>query len=244
MQNPQWMDLTINDLNVNQTIYSDNLRHILAKQNELAEDHYKIDEKVFHHSDGHPNTSTYPFFRIFANGKTGHVYAVGEEAVEYLQANAHKISRMISMFLGQPVPEHRYSGVYQLHMIPYLLDYYIPTMVINNSAKVFSKIKDDLKKNILTTKIIQMVEDKIRKDILDHTVIMNTPVAEDFTLGDLKIEKIMGMPVKKGQCNRTVVLAKNVQFRAGLKIEGIIHVGHLKSRGYGLVRRDFKRDKK
>lgn len=110
---PQWMDLTINNLNVKQDMFPDHLRAILAKQNDSADPNRSISKEVFHYQEnGSPNTSQFPPFRISANGRTGHIYAVGEDAAEYLQANGHKIKRMISSFNGQPAPEHRHGDLY------------------------------------------------------------------------------------------------------------------------------------
>lgn len=238
MQQPQWMDLTINNLNVKQDMFPDHLRAILAKQNDSADHHRSIIPEIFHYQEnGFPNISQFPHFRISANGRTGHIYAVGEDAVEYLQANGHKIMRMISTFNGQPAPEHRYTGTYTIHHVPYLRTYFIPRMVINNSRSKYLEIQDDLKKNVMTPAIAQMIEDKIRKGILDHAAMMGCPIEEDFTLGDIAVERFTCIPAKDRKSTRCVTVAVGMTFRAGLKLEGIIHVGHMKAKGYGLIRR-------
>ncbi|MDD2462482.1 MAG: hypothetical protein PHI97_00630 [Desulfobulbus sp.] len=235
---PQWMDLTINNLNVKQNMFPDNLRAILAKQNDSADPNRSISREIFHYQEnGFPNTSQFPPFRISANGRTGHIYAVGVDAVEYLQENGHKIMRMISSFNGQPAPEHRYTGTYSIHHIPYLRPYFIPRMVINNSRSKYLKIQNDLKNNVMTPAIAQMIEDKIRQGILDHATLMGCPIDEDFTLGDIAVERFTCIPAKGGKSTRFVTVAVGLTFRAGLRLEGVIHVGHMKAKGYGFIRR-------
>ncbi len=231
----QWMQLSINKINDKEMVYGTKFRKILAKQNDIAQAGEKLDPILFNYTEaGFPRTEQIPEFRISSTGKTGKIFAVGSDAVQYLESNGHKISRFIANYLGRPVTEHRQRGEYFFYETNQLREYKIASMVFMNSAKMYKTHKKDLIQQKLTFALAQVIEQKIRDGILLHAQYLNLPVEPDFTLGDINIKKYI--PIKiNSRANRYKIAALDVTFRAGLNIGGIVHVGHLKNKGYGLI---------
>lgn len=71
---------------------------------------------------------------------------------------------------------------------------------------------------------------------------MGCPIDDDFTLGDIAVERFTCVPAKSGKSTRVVTVAVGLTFRAGLKLEGVIHVGHMKAKGYAYPPWIFRED--
>lgn len=237
MDGPQWMDLvmTIPD---DQQLTSQQIRKILAKQNAMADKNRQVDSAIFHYDNaGETLNSPFPQFRISGGGGIARIYAVGEDAVDYLAGNGHKLCRFMSQHCKKPVVEHRYTGMYTLHDSKYLQKYRIKSMVFWKNSNGYERLKEAIMKGEQPPEITEKIESLIREGLHLHAEAIGCSITPDFALGDIELDSYMPIAINKTG-TRFVMSAQNVTFRCALNIkQGPIHVGYSKAKGYGLIQR-------
>ncbi len=202
---------------------------------------WRVDPVVFHHDDqGETLNSSFPGFRVGQQGRNGVIYAVGAEECAYLAGNGHLISEIVQrQYNLQQIRDYRQGGGYSVASKHpgRLWKYILPTMVFQKKKADYEQYGQECKqygkaKTELNKTVHKRIKGIIRRDILLHCDYMGVPVDEDFTLGDVAVERFVPVRVHGG---RYFLAAVGVTFKTSLALVGVYHLGYLKARGKGRV---------
>lgn len=206
------------------------VRRRLAAQNDNAPEKIRIPADIFNYNDsGHPLSRRSQI--RFGGGKQFQIFACGDEAVDTLAAEGHKIIKLLSLSYHADLCEQRETGRYDISLAKRLLTYRIPMMIIQQAPKEHKALvgMDEIEKETF-------IEEKIRKGInlamaaIGSELDLSHP---EVLLGDV----VVGGDIHPIEAKPQVffLAARDVSFRTNLDIKGPVHVGHLISRGYGQV---------
>lgn len=206
------------------------VRRRLAAQNDNAPGGARVSSEIFNYND-----QGYPLDRRsqirFGGGKRFQVTACGDDAVNLLAEEGHKIVRLLSLSYCADLCEQRETGRYEVSFASKLLTYRVPMMVIQQNPKEYGVLMgvDHAGKEAF-------VEAKIRKGLDLALKVAGSGIDlghPEVVLGDVAISGDIHPIEAKPQV--FFLAAREVCFRSNLNIKGPIHVGHLISRGYGQV---------
>ena len=198
---------------------------------------WRVDPVVFHHdAQGETLNSSFPGFRVGQQGRNGVIYAVGADECAYLAGNGHLISEIVrKQYDLQQIRDYRQGGGYSVASKHpgRLWKYVLPSLVFLKKADDFKAFgKECLETKRLNEKAKQKIKGIIRRDILLHCDFMGVMVDEDFTLGDIAVERFVPVHVHSG---RYFLAAVGVTFKSSLALVGAYHLGYLKARNKGRV---------
>ena len=209
------------------------VRAKIAAQMEMSPE-YGFDRRIFHYTpDKHPAAGVSPF--RFGGGKSFRIYASGEDAVQLLSAEAHKVTRLLELAYGVELCERRRTGIYSAGINPTLQTFRIPSLVLQQSPNQYRKLmtmNPAEREEWIGGLILKGLANQFRT--LGLTFELDDPM---FVFGDVSVGGgYSPIEVKPGIY---FLSARRVTFRANIRLEGPYHVGHLVSRGYGAILRDI-----
>lgn len=239
----RYMDLMVR-LPKDTRAYPNELRKILAAENDKASERYKLSPEIFHYRQGaggeiKAKTQFSPF-RFGAGAGTFHLYAVGADAVDLLEEQGHRVTRLLGQHYGEPLFEKRYHGIFELQPSNRLRRYFVASLAFQESPEQHQAIAEDARAGRVSAQIEAMIEAQIRKGISRQYAMLGRSLSDrDWLMGNIEVDGINGgsrfvpVEVKPGVY---FLSARGVSFRANLNLQkGPWHVGHLASRGMGRV---------
>ena len=212
------------------------VRGRLAAQHEKTPE-YAFDPAIFHYNkDKHPSKGVSPF--RFAGGKNFRIYAVGDDAVRLLNAEAHKITRLLELAYGTDLLEERRVGMFDAGIDRSLKTFYVRSLVLQQDPAHHKKLmamEAGAREAWIDSLIRRGLAKQLRK--LEIPFEIDDPM---LVMGDIKVNGgYSSVEVKPGIF---FMAANKVTFRANLRLEGPFHVGHLISRGHGAILKNRNRD--
>lgn len=232
----KWLDISVSLPNVKRGINPSIVRKRLAATSDTAPTNLKISTEIFNYnSTGTPLSGLSPF--RFGGGSVCHFYAIGDDAVGLLNNEGDKVIKLLEMSYDTKLFEQRKVSPYCVTHTNRLLHYRIPMMVLQQSPIQYRQIMsmDSSGKDAF-------VQEKIKAGLEQHFRFLGLPVEIDSSetvFGDVSITgDIHPVEVKPGVW---FLAAREISFRTNLDLEGIFHVGHLVSRGYGQIFKGMRR---
>ena len=232
----RWFTLAISV--PDERIYADQARKILASN---APENFPQD--LLHYGpDGIPHKGLAKI-RFGARKGTILVHAIGGPASALLRAESINILSCYEKHYGRDLDMQTSGGVYDKAIQSKMTRYRIPTLILQQSPAAYKRIKADLELPG-TPAATEMAAEKIRDGLVRQFEDLGFYLEDyEFAVSGVEIKgndtgKFVPVEIKPGVFG---LCAKNVEFTSNLSLHGPWHVGHLTSRGYGLILRADKR---
>lgn len=225
----KYIDLSV-ALPLEKGVHAPHVRKRLAAMGDACESSLQLSPKLFHYAESGHAITKFPLIR-FGGGKSFHIYGIGDEVIDFINSESTKVIKLLERAYNTELYEQRVVMPFNIKLSPRLLEYKIPNMVLQQSPYQYKKIMamDAVEKNKYT-------ESKIKSGLQHHMDFIDSAIDMDSSqtiLGDVKINgDLIPVEVKPGVW---FLSAKNVTFRTNLDLQGIFHVGHLISRGFGKI---------
>ena len=230
----RWMELT---LSLPQGGFESprKFREILAHANSQSDPLEKIDSRIFHYTaDVKPDVSV-PLIRFGARAGKPQLYAIGDCAMEILNAEAHKIVRMMERHCNTTIDEQRTTRAFRVAVNEWLSPYWTPLIVFQNEPRQHKRFQADIRRRVVTEELTRFITAKITRSIERQCRALGFDLDETgYILGDVEISgDILPIKMKDGVF---ALAAKDLSFRTSLDLSGgPWHVGHLTAKGYGRI---------
>jgi len=160
------------------------------------------------------------------------ITAVGDDAVDLLEAVGHRVTRMFSAEAGQPLREHFSGGMMHLSASKTLRCYLIPYCVVSRHPAKALADGDAITKSDLTPSLKSWLERKISDSLVRQAALVRLPEPDEPLID---VTSVGGF----GGWNRDGaffgIVAHDLVFRADLHLMGPWNVGHLSSLNAGAV---------
>ncbi|AJF08226.1 type IV CRISPR-associated endonuclease Csf5 [Geoalkalibacter subterraneus] len=225
----RWQTLSIKT--PEDTLRPDQARKILAAQTGTD-----LPPQILHYKkDLHPASGLSPF-RFGARRGTVLLHAVGNQACAQLRPSSEMIIAAFESHYGRAIDSQITNGVFNKNR-GHLKKFCIPYLILQQHPNVYKRIKDDLQ-TPECPKATALAEQKIREGIVRQYEDMGMYLEDhEYALYEVKIRgndhgRFVPIAIKPGVFG---LAARNVEFFSDLSFTGPWHVGHLVSRGYGLI---------
>ena len=243
---PEWACLDIGwpsrSMRITPPRHGDDAHRLAALAAEAGKAHPRtlVDPAMFHHhlteSGVCQNTNGLSPIR-YGVSKTGmSITAVGEQAVECLEDNGHKLTRALSAMAGTPLRESWRRGHLGLRVTRGLNAYVLPRVLVTRQQTARVSVGADLSSGAFTPALATWLAQKIRDGIERQAALVGMALPED----ESPIVAVTGIEKTTGW-NRDGIhfgtLVHGIQMSSNLALEGPWAVGHLCLTGNGRVLR-------
>lgn len=226
----RWLTLIISV--PEQRVYAEQARKILA-----AEAPENFPPELFHYRENGVPIKGLAKIRFGARKGEILLHAVGGPASAFLRQEAMNVLAAYEAHYGETLSMQITGGVYQKSVKPKLRPYRISSLILQQDPAQYKRIKDDLDKPDCPA-ATELAAQKIRDGLVRQFEDIGFYLEDyEFSVSRVKIEgfdgsKFVPVEIKPGVFG---LCAKNVTFFSDLELNGPWHVGHLTSRGYGLI---------
>lgn len=246
MPSPEWASLDIawpeRSTRITPPRHGDEAHRLAALAADAGKDHprTRITPELFHHhlDDGGVSKSRGGVspIRYDATRSGMSITAVGEEAVDCLESNGHKLTRALGAMAGTPLRETWRRGALRLRVGRTLTSYIVPRMLASRRPPSALAVGADLTAGVFTESLGDWLAQRIRHGIERQAALVGIPFPDDPTpiLAVTGLDKVTGWRrdgVYYGALVHRIAVASN------LLLEGPWSVGHLCLTGNGRVLR-------
>lgn len=213
-------------------IYANEARKILAAN---APDNFP-QELLHYGSDGVP-VKGLAKVRFGSKKSTILIHAIGGAASALLRAESLNVLTLYEKHYGRDLDMQTSGGVFEKTTKTKMMRYRIPALILQQDPAQYKRIKDDLD-NPDCPAATELAAQKIRDGLVRQFEDIGFYLEDhEFSVSGVTIKgnesgKFVPIEIKPGVFG---LCAKNVEFRSNLSLNGPWHVGHLTSRGYGLI---------
>ena len=216
-------------------------RNNKAKLNEEAG--FPLPPEFFHYDSQGKSLTGRPAVRFGSFTRGISVYGVGAQGVDLVDGLAHRLRRMWSDHVGQPLVETRASGTNAIRWSGYPRKYLVHALAIDvKQPWTFSK-----------ENWLEELRPAISKAVIGGIVALgDSKHAGDASIrgfeGGSELGQVEGgitggekvgfkrLNTNAEESRAAVVVCKKVELVLPFELEGVWHVGRLPSRGFGLIR--------
>lgn len=215
------------EFRMGQPLFADDARRITAKLVDLAGlDKEKVG-LLLHYQDGTPRSGFCPV--KFHGTRSGFaIIAVGESAIQALDAVAGPIASAWAVHTMQPVTQDRRAGTCALSPIKFQLQYEVPRICVQKKPHHLEAF---------TTDPAEHLRRLITKGIRMQSAFVGIDAPEDLAVEVVSWEA--GKPARLGHGNAAFATARKVTFRLNARLSGWWSLGHLTAKGYGMLNADL-----
>ena len=216
-------------------------RNLTAKLNEAAG--FPLPPEFFHYDGNGKSLTGRPAVRFGSFTRGISVYGVGTQGVDLVDGLAHRMRRMWSDHVGQPLLETRASGSNAIRWSGYPRKYFIHALALD-VKQPWTFLKEDwldVLRPAMARAVINGNASQVDSNHAAHASLRDSEVVSELDQLELGItggEKVgfKRLNTNSEVSNAAVVVCKKVELVLPFELEGVWHVGRLPSRGFGLIR--------
>ena len=209
-----------------------NVRKILARENDKAPQELQIPEAIFQYKHKRA-VKGISLFRFWSKERIFRIAAIGDPASSFLLEHADRVTYLLSR-------HYRAALSYTSNVHPFLVGWSAPqsymafNMIFQKDKETWQEIRNDVLAQAKTDRIVELVEQKIRRDLQAQARYLGFGEADDIMVDRVALHG----PFYSADVHSGVhgVMVPRVTFRANITLHGgPWNVGYAKSKGYGWV---------
>lgn len=216
--------------------YGSTARHFLAALDEQYADRQsgRLPPAFFCYDEqGKPLQTAMPYVRFGFGKRVLRITGIGEVGVALVEENAISVLDLVSRHFQRPLPVRLEYTRVGLRTGEKMFSYAVHGMAVTLDAKRYKRfmaLDEDGKRRFLTEKILSGLQRQCKHLDIDWSSI-------DFSLGDLT--KPLPVRIKKESTKSFALVYPRILFYSNAQFDGSWSVGHLTSRGHGVIRRHY-----